>query len=143
MHPLKLVQIEETELLVPEIVEKEGEEPWHVPVPQKTNGNGNGHDGEEGTVAARNYVAKMLPKVARKMVEIALTSPNHNASRAAGRDLMQIGGLLIEGHKVDVVVSFRAIFAQMTGDELQAFLGQKVFPERLREEALKLLEHHK
>src|SRR5712692_623792 len=112
-HPLNLL----VEPLVPEIVDADDETGTPTPLPQKTTSNGNGFH-EEGTTAALSYARKMAPRVTRRMVEIALTSPNHNAARSASRDILQVAGLLTETTRVDVIFSFKAIFQRMTAEEL-------------------------
>ena len=124
--------------MVPEVMADNAS--WATPIPQKTNGNGNGGL-DEGVTSALTYARKVAPKITKRLADIALTSPNHNAARAAGRDVLQVAGLLHESTKIDVVLSFRAIFAKMSAGELDGFLANKVFPDRLRDEALKLLEH--
>ena len=99
------------------------------------------HANGGGPSEAIAHAKKMTPKMVRRLVELALLSPNHNAARAAARDVLQIGGVMVDSQRVDVVISFRAIFQRMTAEELDHFLQQKVFPERLRDEALKLLEN--
>jgi hypothetical protein len=115
-----------------------------MPLPQKT-GNGHGHGMPavvgEGAGAAVSYAKKVSPAVAKRLADICFTSPNHAAARASGRDLLQLAGLLTERHDVNILVSFRALFQQMTVQELDGFMAKKEFPERLRAEAMKLLEH--
>ena len=135
-HPLAW---DESSLHAIPVVEPEVLPASDVPVPSKTlasDEHGNGH----GTGSAVTLAKHVAPKIVRRLIELALKSPNHAAARASGRDVLQLAGLLTETTKVDVVVSFRAIFQQMTADELQRFLTQHTFPERLRPEALKLLE---
>jgi len=120
MHPLDWVP---PEPLVPEVVSLKPE----------PNGG--------GPSEAIAHAKKMTPKMVRRLVELALLSPNHNAARAAARDVLQIGGVMVDSQRVDVVISFRAIFQRMTAEELDVFLSKKEFPDRLRDEALKLLEN--
>jgi len=143
MHPLTYCE----EPIEPEVVADDaamgGDETIvGVPVPHKSGHLL--HDAQatvgEGTQGALTLAKRLSPKIVRRLVALSLTSPNHAASRAACRDLLQIAGLLTETTRVDVAISFRGVFAQMTAEELDGFLTKKVFPERLRAEATKLLE---
>src|SRR5882724_1062531 len=129
MHPLDWL----VEPLVPEVLDAVGEndpDPHPTPLPQKTTNGTNGLH-EEGTTSALSYARRMAPRLVKRLVELGLTSPNHAAARSACRDGLQIAGLLTETTRVDVIVSFKAIFQRMTADELDRFLAVKEFPDRL------------
>lgn len=84
---------------------------------------------------------QMSPQALRRLLAIASNTVNLQAARSACRDILQVAGHLVEHTRVDVLVSFRALFAQMSPEEIDNFRDKKGFPERLRHEALKLLEH--
>jgi hypothetical protein len=144
-HPLAWVE----DAREPEIVRDDAgsDGPRYTPTPQQTGAVAalrvaRAHEASgEGVTSALTYLRRMAPRVAEEMVKIALRSQNDHARRAAGRDIFQAVGLLHETTRVDVVLSFRAIFQRMTAEELDRFMDVREFPERLRDEALKLLEH--
>lgn len=142
MHPLDHVMApDEPEVVLAEVVPDLPPIDELPPVPQKTSDAFRAALGEGGPAEAVRRAKEASPAVTQSLIELALSSPNHHARRAAGRDVLQLAGLMADTTKIDVVVSFRALFAQMNAGELSAFLERKEFPERLRDEAMKLLSH--